>query len=363
MSIQNTNYGLIKKWILDKKTILFLGHGASIRYKNSQRQNSFFQKLKDAHPSQIEAYHQQDGFLVFHPESDELLLIEEIKEFYEQDFSNLILEKIAEIPFHLIITVTPDLTLHQIFRQKQFDFQSQFYEVKKKKTIAEDPTKDRPLLYHLLGSVEKDESLITSHFDLFNLLKSVYGDKNLPDKLTNAFNAEQTKNIIFLGFDFEKWYFQLLLNLLEINYKRCVRYATRPKSLNEEFQTLITSHFRINFVNDDIDEFVNQLYQQFTKDELRKPSEKTTEKKRIYHKKNILKFLKAFNAIDFDTFCLLNFEDVHNDFTPEQGQSTRLNLLLAFLEKRQQYDQFLTLAQEENPIQFKNYMPYYDETD
>ncbi len=362
MQTENTNWEFIAKSILDRKTILFLGHGATINYQNPNHEAAFFQEFVGKNQQNILSYHAEDGFLVFKSKETKLLSISKILPFYEQDFANPLLEKIADIPFHLVISLTPDLSLKSVFERKQFAHQHRYYRTKQKIEIDENPTAEKPLLYNLLGCVKDEESLLTSHYDLFNLVSSVYGDKNLPEKITSVFNQTQTKNIIFLGFDFSKWYFQLLLHLLNINYDSCVRYATLQQDLSKTQQTLVEAEFKINFVNDDLDNFVNRLHSQFKPEQLRKPSVDALKKNRKYLKDNMIRFLaKAFDSTEFKTFCIIYFEKVKEKFTDEQSQTTRINFLMEYLEAYNDYENFLTLAKEHNPVQFKNFAPYYEE--
>jgi len=362
MQTENINWQFITDAIERQKTILFLGHGVSINYKNPNHESAFFQDFIGKNQDDILSYHQQDGFLIFRNQDAKLLSLNKIRPFYEQDFSNDLLEKLAEIPFHLVISLTPDLSLKKVFERKQFLHTHHYYRTKIRTEIDENPSKEKPLLYNLLGCVKDDESLISSHYDLFNLVQSIYADKNLPEKITSVFQKDLTKNIIFLGLDFEKWYFQMILHLLNINYDSCIRYAASQRELSHEHQTLIESEFKINFVSKDLKSFVETLHSQFPTEKLRKPSADAHKKNRKYLKNNILKFsAKAFNATDFETFCMINFEKVHEEFTPEMGQTKRISLLLDYLERNDEYENFLELAKEENPVQYKNFAPYYEE--
>lgn len=170
-----------------------------------------------------------------------------------------------------------------------------------------------------------------------------------------------TQNIIFLGFDFHKWYFQLILHLLKISYDPCIRYAAAQSQLDRPLQTLYESHFKINFESQDLEGFVSELHRRFKPEQLRRAAP-TAAKKRIFHRQNIVRFLaKAFNPTDFETFCLINFEKVHNEFTPTQGQSNRINLLMDYAARQEQFETLLEYAQQENPIQYRNFAPYYDD--
>ncbi len=360
MQTENINWNFTTKSILNQKTVVFVGHGLTINHQNEEAERSFFQEIAQGGSQDIPSFHAEDGFLIFANETAKLLYASEIRPFYERDFRNPILEKLAEIPFHLLITLTPDLTLNRIFEDKNFAYQHQYYKPKITQEIAQKPTAEKPLIYNLLGCVKDEESLITSHYDLFNYVESIYADKNLPEALTSVFSREQTTNIIFLGLDFDKWYFQLLLHLLKINFEPCVRYAAGQAQMNVPLQTLYESHFKINFVPNEIAQFVDQLHAQFQPGQLRQPAEAGATPKH-YHKKQILKLLaKAFNATDFETFCFLNYEEVKDNFTPAQSQSARLGMLLEHVDRQQGYEELLALVREENPVQYKAYEPYYD---
>jgi len=359
--IENINWDFITGAILRQKTVLFLGQGATVNYEKPDNEANFFKEFKEKHPDGILDFHKDDGFLVFRDESAKLLNMNDIVPFYDTEFTNPVLEKLAEMPFHLIISVTPDLTLPHIFTKRDFAFQHAYYKPKIKQDI-EKPTPEIPLLYNLLGCIKDEESLITSHYDLFNLIQSVYADKNLPDAITKVFSKEATTNIIFLGFDFGKWYFQLLLHLLRVNYDACIRYAAAQTHCTDAMQTLCESHFKISFVSKDLASFVDELHKRFKPEQLRKPVPKTQLVKRVYNKGNLLKFLaKAFNPTDFETFCMINFDEVYENFTPAQNQVARLTLLLDYVNRNNLYDQLLQLGKDENKAQFEIYQPYFEE--
>jgi hypothetical protein len=360
---ENINWDLITSSIRSQRTILFIGEELTLNYHKENNEQKFLQEFVKNAQDDILSFHEKDGFLVFKDESAKLMHLHKLKKFYQKDFKNPILEKLAEIPFHLIISVMPDLTLNKIFKEKNFAFQQDYYRAKKNIQDLAPITAEKPLLYQLLGSVADEESLITSHYDLFNMMEAIYKDQNLPNELLSAFNKEKTRNIIFLGFDFEKWYFQMLLHLLKINFDPCIRYAASTENNTSEWQTFYEAQFKINFISSNITEFVEKLHQEFQPNELRQAAENSAQK-RNYKKDNILKFLsKSFNAGDFETFCFIHFEQVKDEFNSEMGQTTRLRKLLEYAEQHQAFETLLELAKEENPVQYKNFEPYYEEVE
>ncbi|MDX2301241.1 MAG: SIR2 family protein [Microscillaceae bacterium] len=356
---QQINFEQLKTAILREKAILFLGPELTVNFKDKNKQTNFFRDLaaKALHKVQ---FHEEDHFLIFQDEDDELLFSQEIETFYRQNFSNAVLEQLAEIPFHLIVSVSPDLSLKKVFENKKFAFQAHYYK-KKIKGVVDLPSKEKPLLYQLLGSVEAVESLITSHSHLFAMLQSVYADKNLPENLVCFFdNSELTDNVIFLGFDFEKWYFQLILHLLKVrDLKRCLRYAAQQSQLSHSLQTLYEKHFKLNFINGQAANFVNKLYQCFQPEELRQVPTVLQVKK--YLKNNLIKFLnKAYSTEELNTLCLCYFEDVYEQFAPEMAKLTRINSLVTYVEAHQAYEVLLEQGKEHNPVLYQQFAPYYE---
>ena len=74
-----------------------------------------------------------------------------IPKFFDKLEAQDIHKKIAEIPFHLIISLSPDLLLKQAFENNSFDHDFSFYYKENTAVTVVKPTKEKPLLYNLLG--------------------------------------------------------------------------------------------------------------------------------------------------------------------------------------------------------------------
>ncbi len=359
-NIENINWDFVQRSVLNKKCILFLGPGITVNYGNNARMEQKFEELTNDASNDILSFHKKDGFLIFKNENAKLLNQDKIASFFNADYKNPLLEKIAEIPFHLIINVTPDKTMCKIFENKQFTYKTEYYSMKRLRQIEQAPDTETPLIYNLFGSVDDAETLIISHYDLFRYLKSVYAFNNLPDIIKSATNKENTNNIIFLGFEFDRWYYQLIINLLNLNFDPCIRYASIQNELDDEIKTLYESHFGINFASRDLKMFVDKLHSCFAENQLRKPPQ-TGEKPRKYLKTNIIKFINAaFNATDLDTLCMCYFDEVYNQFTSEQSKLTRINILMDYVAKNNLFNDLLDNGKEQNSVQFEKFAPYYE---
>lgn len=358
---EDINWELIVESINQLKTVLFIGPELTINYGKPSEESGFLKAFAQQHPNDVLSFHEEDEFLIFKDETTKLNYLYKIRDFYQKDFTNPLLEKLSEIPFHLIISITPDLSLNRIFEARKFAYEPAYYKTKITQEIGSQPSANKPLIYNLLGCVEDPESLIISHYDLFGLIQSIYADRNLPQEITSAFNRDVTQNIIFLGFDFNKWYFQLILHLLKINFDPCVRYAASQDLKGKHLQTLCESHFKILFISNDPVHFVNTLHSKFPSGQLRQslPKPQTRQKPK---KENIKWFLeKAFDSGHFGTFCMINFEEVYDNFTPEQSQVSRIIALMDYVRKHEEWDKLLSEGKKYNPVQYKNFEPYYEE--
>ena len=67
-------------------------------------------------------YYTDDKFFSFADETDKEYAFYDVQKFYEKLQPNEIHRKIAEIPFHLIISVSPDLLLKKTFDDKKLDY-------------------------------------------------------------------------------------------------------------------------------------------------------------------------------------------------------------------------------------------------
>lgn len=126
-----------------------------------------------------------------------------------------LLRQIVAMPFAVVLSVNPDKYLYEAFakywREPQFDY----FTTKGKPSIPNVvfPTADNPLLYNLCGSVtDKLDSVVLDYYDLFEFLKSLLQDHNIPEGLVNK--LRDADRYILLGFDLERWYFQLFLHYI-----------------------------------------------------------------------------------------------------------------------------------------------------
>lgn len=127
-----------------------------------------------------------------------------------------LLERVAAMQFPIVISVNPDTHLHETFECYGIQHQYDYYSVQENKTerVFEAPTSANPILYNLCGSTEDANSLVLDYHDLFKLIKNLLSETQFPQKLKYALKNATT--YIFLGFQFDRWYAQVMLHYLNM---------------------------------------------------------------------------------------------------------------------------------------------------
>lgn len=268
---------VILEALKNQKCILFIGPQLYRTEAGQLVEQALYQALdarSNNHPY-IRNFYEEDGFFLFKEERFKRRVIRQINTFYEQTFQKTeqLLSQLAAIPFHLIITLNYDEILQRVFRQKGLPFQQDYFAKNRPSGEYIAPSAEHPLIYHLLGKLTDEESLVLTHNDLFDYLHAIFNGKRLHADL----KAELAKahSFIFLGLPFEKWYLQLLFRILSFHseqFKKLERFASNPsKSVRKK---LFEEQFNIEFIPDDAKTFVQELYENCERrDLIRRPEE------------------------------------------------------------------------------------------
>lgn len=260
--IKDIEWNAIVGKIRKGRSILILGPGAYLSDSGKTYQEEFIEKLDVPNNSNIQRYYEEDNFFLFRAGGGRAFTSEKLEDFYRQKTPNTFLQQIVKIPFHVTLNVTPDKLLSKAFDQEGFKYQFDHYKKLHEPGTIQKPSKELPLVYNLLGSIDDEESLIMTHNDLYDYFKSIFSRKSMPDKLKLALKNREINCFIFLGVPFEKWYMQLLLRELEIHRSQedFIRYAAN-ESLTSDVKSFCTEQFTIQFVENNVTGFINKLYQ------------------------------------------------------------------------------------------------------
>ena len=165
--------------------------------------------------------------------------------------------KLALIPCHLYISITPDLLMKQALDDYGVDHEFQYYVKNQKPDDVNKPTRERPLFYSLFGSIENPKSIIFNQWDLIQYLFSIIKEFDLPPDLRAALN--DANYFIFIGFDFEKWYLKMLLKLLLEESKPSIA-TEEGKGFNEKLKSFYHRRYGLEFVETNIEEYIKNLH-------------------------------------------------------------------------------------------------------
>lgn len=165
-----------------------------------------------------------------------------------------LLRQIVAMPFHLVLSLSPDHRVYDAFvkyaQEPQFDFCTP-YRKDASKPIQE-PNRHNPLVYNLCGSVlEKRDSPILDYFDLFQLFTKLLGNSDeIPTWLGRKLQEADT--YILLGIQLDRWYFQLFLhylNWLDNNaYTNVKQNFPFLSELGADMEGFVLSQFNIRHI-------------------------------------------------------------------------------------------------------------------
>lgn len=203
-------------------------------------------------------YYIDDEFFSFAEESEKPYAIFDVQNFYEKLQPSEIHRKIAEIPFHLIVSLSPDLLLKKTFDDKKLDYTFDYYNKEQNPQGFEKPTSGKPLIYNLFGNVEYAGSLIFTYDDLFDYLIAIFGKHELHQDLRQEIKDSQL--ILFLGFKFDKWYFKLILRLLNLHKDKMSHAGLKDRNLLPHIMNFYTDEFKIKFLNYHSVEILDTIY-------------------------------------------------------------------------------------------------------
>jgi len=145
---------------------------------------------------------------------------EKIKSFVNsfQQVRPAIFSMLARLPFHSIVNMVPDDFMARALRERGYAFVEDFYDYtnSKRKSPPPELAEEMKMVYNLFGSYGHPESVvITQQEELRFIQNLVGGSPQIPDPVTSRF-VDKKKSFLFLGFNFNDWYFRLVIDALKI---------------------------------------------------------------------------------------------------------------------------------------------------
>jgi len=278
--------------------ILFLGPEIS----TDESGISLHQKFCETRSNEKRKYNPKDGF--FMPGA-ETRLINDAKDYYSRQFplenkiANVVLSKLAQIPFDLVVSLAPDDSMHRIFQKYNMEHQFLYYTGIKHENIRF--KNNIPVIYNALGAASENGRYIYTHRQFDEYIKNDIEAK-FPIEIENKIKKDETTNYLFLGFDFNKWYNKLLmyeLNLLT-EVESFAFNANKIEKMNQEF---INRQFNVSFINANFATFTDILLRKSKEAGLTRSLNKT-------FVDSILCELEALRLETFDSDKLLTIKEI-----------------------------------------------------
>lgn len=272
-------WGLILQRIEEEKCILILGPDLS-----SNDGISMGTKLKEFMSVKSNGgfkYYHEDEFFSFADDADKEYAYYDIQQFYDDLPVSEIHHKIADIPFHLIVSLTPDILIRKAFEDKKLNYVFDYYNKEENPQAIGQPTKEQPLIYNLFGNIERESSLILTYDDLFDYLFAIFSKHELHQDLRRE--LQRARMILFVGFRYEKWYFKLITRVLNVHRGKLSHAPLKDRDLLPDVRNFYSDELKVKFLDYSSLDIINALHDRCSEKKL----VRTKKKNEVMHKPEI----------------------------------------------------------------------------
>lgn len=132
---------------------------------------------------------------------------------------------LAQLPFRLCISASPDSLMLNAFVQVPKKPQKGYYSFRNEATPRLSlPTESTPIVYHLFGHHDDASSMVLTEGDLIQFLVSIVrGLPPVPDHVRSIL-TDSDASFLFLGFGFQHWYLRVLLQVMNVYGHRSLAF-------------------------------------------------------------------------------------------------------------------------------------------
>lgn len=206
------------------------------------------------------------------PFTKEIHLKDEVANIYAQFAGQIpdVYNKMARIPFHLVINTTPDTYYWQAIRTSSPNATFSYYSYEEPIGLPETKiSKESPLAYNLMGAYSDPKSMVLTEAQQVAFIKrTLQGNPPIPPRILEKLKPGPDSaelSYLFLGFNLDRWQFRVLLDGLDINPGSQPLAPRHPKlQLKRRTIEYYTSRFNFHFVHEEIDDFLDELIQRYS---------------------------------------------------------------------------------------------------
>ncbi len=190
----------------------------------------------------------------------------QLQAFYNREYAPpLALEHLTHLPFRLIINAAPDDLMCKAYLKRHVHFNSMLYNFDQS-GAQDEPNYDShdttPFVYHLFGNHDTPGSVVLTETQQIEFVQQIIQKEH---KIPNSILAvlRESKNYLFLGFDFSDWYLRLLLAALNPKEEAKIPVSFALQSgfapLPATAENFFGRRFKVGFFDHDIEAFTAEL--------------------------------------------------------------------------------------------------------
>ena len=262
--LERRDWKLIHNYVEDERCILVLGPDAMMDTNGRSLQDNMCQML--AQELRVSVPNSPEKLLhlgdtLTQERGWRKLLSDVAHEAYSQVGNQDIYRKLARIPFHLILSASPDKNVSTAFEEQELLYEFAYYKSQSNTDLKVSPNRITPLIYNLLGEIDDANSMVLTHESLYKHILAVSsGSSPFPDALRMA--IQSARIVLFLGFDFENWHWKMLFKQLGLDNDELYAYAYTSKyeQLSPYTEEMYENNFKIQFIEQDTQQFIDELY-------------------------------------------------------------------------------------------------------
>jgi len=308
--------------IQNQTCVLMLGPELAINANNSPLYKSLFEYISTE--TKLKISYDIDNFIAFDKKADKISFYTFMKKYYENNSEPTdLFNKIAQIPFHLIMSFTPDMMLKNSFDKLGIDNGFQYYSKKQTLKDVERPTQTKPLLYNLFGSTTDRDSLIITYDDMFDFIFSILGgEQRLPREMLDTISSATV--FLFLGCELDKWYMKLIMRLFGL-HKEPIAVTNKSSVKDEITENFFIRNFEMNFIDLTTEELISKIFTKLKDSNLLREVSQVVEIPIVKKVLDLLKSDEIETAIDTLSDYLENKnEEIFNSVIQISGTYNRM---------------------------------------
>lgn len=257
-----TAYSEIADYIqaTEGKCVLILGPGLSVNPQGTSYK-SYFREIAANRRNGTFTYFENENLFAFNDEGTLKNTRRLVKEFYKTSGDTGLLEMIARIRFPLVINVCPDLAINKIYDALGIEYASAYFskDAGPKFKDLPYPSKEKPVIYNIFGSVDTDTSLILNYSKLYETIQYLLPDNSLPESIETF--LKQSSGFLLLGMRFDSWYYQLICHKLKLKDYNSPKINLSASCSNDTdaVSVIMRDNFEIDFTNDNSMQAIGRL--------------------------------------------------------------------------------------------------------